>query len=175
MHYSRIMPPTSDHRYFTSTAVLLNEVLKLALSTTFAIYEASRNLAPQTPVTVLFEQIYRSVFSDDGWKLAIPATLYTLENTLQYVALGNLDPVHFQILYQLKVCRSIHSQHFTESQCHGNDATWIHRRGGHFLLGLGRGSGAAKSCQALSVLSQKWASPALLKGNIWTIGKASVA
>lgn len=97
------MRPTSDHRYFTSTAVLLNEVLKLALSTTFAIYEVSRNLAPQTPATVLFEQIYRSTFSGDGWKLAIPATLYTLENTLQYVALGNLDPVHFQILYQLKV------------------------------------------------------------------------
>lgn len=104
MHYSRIMPPTGDHRYFTSTAVLLNEVLKLALSTTFAIYEVSRSLAPQTPATVLFEQIYRSTFSGDGWKLAIPATLYTFENTLQYVALGNLDPVHFQILYQLKVC-----------------------------------------------------------------------
>ncbi|KAF3761851.1 nucleotide-sugar transporter [Cryphonectria parasitica EP155] len=103
MHYSRIMPPTSDRRYFTSTAVLLNEVLKLALSSTFAIYEVSRSLAPQTPATVLFEQIYRSVFSGDGWKLAIPATLYTLENTLQYVALGNLDPVHFQILYQLKI------------------------------------------------------------------------
>jgi UDP-sugar transporter A1/2/3 len=26
-----------------------------------------------------------------------------LENTLQYVALGNLDPVHFQVLYQLKI------------------------------------------------------------------------
>lgn len=106
MHYSRVMPATSDHRYFTSTAVLLNEVLKLALSTTFAIYEVSRSLAPQTPATVLFEQIYRSVFSGDGWKLTIPATLYTLENTLQYVALGNMDPVHFQILYQLKVCES---------------------------------------------------------------------
>lgn len=97
------MPQTGDHRFFTSTAVLLNEVLKLALSTTFAIYEVSRSLAPQTPATVLFEQIYRSVFSGDGWKLAIPATLYTFENTLQYVALGNLDPVHFQVLYQLKV------------------------------------------------------------------------
>lgn len=103
MHYSRIMPQTGDHRFFTSTAVLLNEVLKLALSTTFAIHEVSRSLAPQTPATVLFEQIYRSVFSGDGWKLAIPATLYTFENTLQYVALGNLDPVHFQVLYQLKV------------------------------------------------------------------------
>lgn len=103
MHYSRIMTPPGDHRYFASTAVLLNEVIKLAISLTFAIYESSRSLAPQTPVTVLLEQIYNSVFSGDSWKLAIPAVLYTLENTLQYVALSNLDAVHFQVLYQLKV------------------------------------------------------------------------
>jgi solute carrier family 35 (UDP-sugar transporter), member A1/2/3 len=103
MHYSRIMPPSGDHRYFTSTAVFLNEVIKLAISLTFAISEVSRTLAPSTPVSVIFEQIYNGVFSGDGWKLAIPATLYTLQNTLQYVAVGNLEAVHFQILYQLKV------------------------------------------------------------------------
>jgi UDP-sugar transporter A1/2/3 len=103
MHYSRIMPPAGDHRYFPSTAVFLGEVIKLAIALSFAVYEASSNLAPQTPVTVLFEAIYNSVFSGDGWKLVIPATLYTLQNTLQYVALGNLDPVHFQILYELKI------------------------------------------------------------------------
>jgi len=97
------MPPSGDHRYFSSTAVFLTEVIKLAISMTFNLYEVSRTLAPQTPATVIFEQIYNSVFSGDGWKLAIPATLYTLQNTLQYVALSNLDAVHFQILYQLKV------------------------------------------------------------------------
>jgi UDP-sugar transporter A1/2/3 len=96
------MPPQGGHRYFASTAVFLAEVLKLAVALTFAIYEASGSLAPQTPATVMFQQIYNSVFSGDGWKLVIPATLYTLQNTLQYVALGNLDPVHFQILYELK-------------------------------------------------------------------------
>ncbi|KAI1342970.1 nucleotide-sugar transporter [Xylariaceae sp. FL0016] len=103
MHYSRMMPPDGDHRYFTSTAVFLTEVIKLAISLTFAIYEVSRSLAPSTPATTIFEQIYNSVFSGDGWKLAIPAVLYTLQNSLQYVAVGNLDPVHFQILYQLKI------------------------------------------------------------------------
>jgi UDP-sugar transporter A1/2/3 len=44
-----------------------------------------------------------SVFSGDGWKLAIPAALYTLQNSLQYIAVSNLDAVHFQVLYQLKV------------------------------------------------------------------------
>ncbi|CAK7563111.1 MAG: UDP-galactose transporter Gms1 [Sporothrix epigloea] len=104
LHYSRVLPGApGGHRYFVSTAVLLTEVLKLAISLTFSIYEVSRTLAPQTPVTVLCEQIYNQVFSSDSWKLAIPAALYTLQNTLQYVALENLDPIHFQILYQLKI------------------------------------------------------------------------
>jgi UDP-sugar transporter A1/2/3 len=103
MHYSRMMPPDGDHRYFTSTAVFLTEVIKLAISLTFAIYEISRSVSPSTPATVLFQHIYDAVFSGDSWKLAIPAILYTLQNTLQYVGAGNLDPVHFQILYQLKI------------------------------------------------------------------------
>ncbi|KAK2074865.1 hypothetical protein P8C59_009037 [Phyllachora maydis] len=103
MHYSRIMPLDGDHRYFPSTAIFLDEIMKLAISMTFAIYDASNTLAPQAPVTALFEHIFSSVFSGDGWKLAVPATLYTLQNTLQYVALSNLDAVHFQILYQLKI------------------------------------------------------------------------
>ncbi|KAH7129992.1 nucleotide-sugar transporter-domain-containing protein [Dactylonectria estremocensis] len=103
MHYSRVMPPSGDHRYFTSTAVFLNEVIKLAVSLTLAIYETSKTLAPTTPATVLFEQIYNSVFAGDGWKLAVIAAFYTLQNLLQYVAVGNLDAVHFQILYQLKI------------------------------------------------------------------------
>jgi hypothetical protein len=103
MHYSRIMPLAGGHRYLTSTAVFLNEVIKLAISLSIAMYDISRTLPPSTPATVLFEQLYMSVFSGDGWKLAIPATLYTLQNSLQYIAVSNLAAVHFQILYQLKV------------------------------------------------------------------------
>lgn len=103
MHYSRIMPSAGSSRYLTSTAVFLNEVIKLAVSLSIALYDISRTLPPSTPATVLFEQLYSAVFSGDGWKLALPATLYTLQNTLQYVGVSNLDAVHFQILYQLKV------------------------------------------------------------------------
>lgn len=99
------MPPAGDHRYFPSTAVFLHEVIKLAVSLTLALYEASKTLAPSTPATVLFEQIYNAMFSADGWKLIIPGVFYTLQNILQYVAIENLDAVHFQVLYQLKVRR----------------------------------------------------------------------
>lgn len=113
------MPPEGDHRYFTSTAVFLNEVIKLAISLTLALYETSKTLAPSTPATVLFEQIYNGVFSNDGWMLAVPAALYTFQNLLQYVAVENLDPVHFQVLYQVKVRRP--SNHHPTS----NNQTWL--------------------------------------------------
>lgn len=109
------MPPSGDHRYFTSTAVFLNEVIKLAVSLSLAIYDASKTLAPTTPATVLFQQIYNSVFAGDGWKLALTAGFYTLQNMLQYVAIGNLDAVHFQILYQFKVCMNVKT-HVQSSQ-----------------------------------------------------------
>ncbi|KAI1436470.1 UDP-galactose transporter [Xylaria sp. CBS 124048] len=102
-HYTRTMPTFDDHRYFTSTAIFLTELIKLTISLTFAISEVSTTLAPTTPATVMFQQIYMSVFRGDGWKLAIPATLYTLQNTLQYVAVENLEPVHYQVVLQLKI------------------------------------------------------------------------
>lgn len=109
LHYSRTMPIAQGHRYLTSTAVFLNEVIKLAVSISIALYDISRTLPPSTPATVLFEQLFNSVFSGDGWKLSIPAALYTLQNSLQYIAVSNLDAVHFQILYQLKVREGVQS------------------------------------------------------------------
>jgi len=44
-----------------------------------------------------------SVLSVDCLKMAIPAALYTLQNTLLFTALANLEATMFQVLYQLKV------------------------------------------------------------------------
>ncbi|KAK9455234.1 nucleotide-sugar transporter-domain-containing protein [Dipodascopsis uninucleata] len=92
MHYSRVMPGyDSNSRYFASTAVLMNEVIKLAVCSVVAAY--SRGLTGS----------FTEVFSRDCWKLAIPACLYTIQNSLQYVAVSNLDAATFQVTYQLKI------------------------------------------------------------------------
>ncbi|KAF2488472.1 nucleotide-sugar transporter [Lophium mytilinum] len=103
MHYSRIMPQNGTHRYFASTAVLLNEVIKLGISLTMALYDMSSKLPSNTSASDLFGSLFAAVFTGDSWKLAIPAVLYTAQNTLQYAAVSNLDAATFQVTYQLKI------------------------------------------------------------------------
>ncbi|ANB12694.1 UDP-galactose transporter Gms1 [Sugiyamaella lignohabitans] len=92
MHYSRVMPGyTADSRYYASTAVLLNEIIKFVFCTIVCVYQQG------------FKSAFEDVFSGDCWKLSIPAFLYTLQNTLQYVAVSNLDAATFQVTYQLKI------------------------------------------------------------------------
>jgi UDP-galactose transporter len=103
MHYSRIMPLVNGHRYFTSTAVLLNEVLKLSIALVVALYDTAGNMGPNISYAELTRTLASQVFSGDSWKLAIPAALYTFQNSLQYVAVSNLDAATFQVTYQLKI------------------------------------------------------------------------
>ena len=98
-----LLGTSNPQRYFTSTAVFLNEVLKLGVCLTIALYEISQDMSPSTPATSLFSTLISNVFTGDSWKLAIPASLYTLQNSLQYIAISNLDAPTLQVTYQLKV------------------------------------------------------------------------
>ncbi|KAJ5088801.1 hypothetical protein N7456_012417 [Penicillium angulare] len=101
-HYSRVMPPAGGKRYLTSTAVFLNEVIKLAISLTMALYDVSKTAPPSMPATSLFFSLTNTVFSGDSWKLAIPAGLGVLSNSLQYIALSNMRAATFQATFQLQ-------------------------------------------------------------------------
>ena len=73
MHYSRIMPVIQGARYFTSTAVLLNEIIKLVICVAVVIYDKSREGKPWSLVG-----LWNEIFGGDAWKLTIPAALYTV-------------------------------------------------------------------------------------------------
>ena len=99
------MSPVNGHRYIPSTAVFLNEIAKLTISLTMALYDIATH--PKTPdsstAAGLFGALAKAVFSGDGWKMAIPAMLFTLQNNLQYIAISNLDAATFQVTSQLKI------------------------------------------------------------------------
>ena len=102
MYYSRIMP-SSGPRYITSTAVFLTEVVKFGICMTVALFEMAQEASLSTSAVTLFQNLASAVFSGDSWKLAIPAALYTIQHSLQYIAISHLDAATLQVTYQFKI------------------------------------------------------------------------
>ena len=97
------MPTPDGHRYLPSTAVFLVELLRLAVCFTIALYEMSQSMPRSMSISSLFDSLAGAIFSGDSWKIAMPAGLYTLANSLQYVAISNLDAATFHVTYQFKI------------------------------------------------------------------------
>jgi len=113
MHYSRVSTPASK-AYSPASAVLLNELLKGSISFFIALLRVSPiSWEEQTtweiicnlpyPWTNAFWNVCGEVFSPDCWKLSIPAILYVIQNSLQFVAISNLPVASFQVTYQMKI------------------------------------------------------------------------
>jgi hypothetical protein len=84
MHYSRVSTPPS-RTYSAATAVLMNEILKGTISLIIAFWRLDTAQTPyEHPHARTYPQRFatrlrklsREVFSQDCWKLSIPAILY---------------------------------------------------------------------------------------------------
>ncbi|KAK4123034.1 nucleotide-sugar transporter [Parathielavia appendiculata] len=106
MHYSRNNPTGGQPRYQASTAVMLVEVIKLLASLMLAAHDTFTS-HPDAPTSTITLHLCHSIFSPDSWKLIVPAALYTLQNSLVYTAISNLDTVTFQVTYQLKILTTV--------------------------------------------------------------------
>ncbi|RDB22162.1 UDP-galactose transporter [Hypsizygus marmoreus] len=116
MHYSRVSTPPALS-YSPASAVLLNELLKGSISFVIALSRV-REVAEipwhrksvwgiicslPYPWTKPFWSLCSEIFSPDCWKLSIPAILYVVQNSLQFVAISNLPVASFQVTYQMKI------------------------------------------------------------------------
>jgi len=86
----------TDHGGFLlSTAIIVVELLKLAFSVGYIVL-----VQKQSPFTVV-------TFIKSDWKntflLVVPATSYSLQMSLEYIAMANIDPASFSVLVQMKM------------------------------------------------------------------------
>jgi UDP-sugar transporter A1/2/3 len=85
--------------YISSTAVVLSELLKFILSLMMLTKNMKRK--PDFSLKSLFLEV---AGPDSDWiKMAVPATLYVVQNNLQYVGATELDAATFQITSQMKI------------------------------------------------------------------------
>ena len=93
MRYSRKQQASSTQLYNIGIVVTLQEVFKL-LVCCIAI-----SCGPDGTMEKALRPLGRP---RELLRIAIPAICFTLQNNILYVALSNLDPLTFQITYQIK-------------------------------------------------------------------------
>ncbi|XP_014835256.1 PREDICTED: UDP-galactose translocator-like, partial [Poecilia mexicana] len=105
IRYVRTLP---GDRFFTTSAVVMAEVLKVA--TCLLIVLLQKRCALKETLWFLLDSVVLQY--QDTLKLAVPSLIYTLQNNLQYVAISNLPAATFQVRTRTLICVS----------------TWSHRQ-----------------------------------------------
>ena len=98
LRYSRTAPTDGSPRYLASTAIVSSETLKIIICILLIFRDEG---SVQDLWNVIKEEIIMSPW--ETLKLLIPASLYTVQNNLLFMALSNLDAATYQVTYQLKI------------------------------------------------------------------------
>ena len=89
MRYTRIV---SGDLYFTTTAVVISESLKMVICLVIIFFQIRS-------FQKYFAHLYESLIVN--WKdtllMSVPAIVYMIQNNLQYVAVSNLEAAVFQV------------------------------------------------------------------------------
>ncbi|KAI8147033.1 nucleotide-sugar transporter-domain-containing protein [Fennellomyces sp. T-0311] len=95
MRYSRITP-SNGSLYIASTAVVMAELIKLAVCLIMLRRESQSWIECRS-------LLQKEILDHETFRLMIPSALYAIQNNLLYLALSNLEAATFQITYQLKI------------------------------------------------------------------------
>ncbi|XP_042900054.1 UDP-N-acetylglucosamine transporter isoform X2 [Parasteatoda tepidariorum] len=98
LRYSRTVPQAGP-RYLASTTIVISEILKILACLAVLCIECGWSLSHLK--LLLFQEIFKKPV--ETLKLLIPASLYTLQNNLLFIALSVLDAATYQVTYQLKI------------------------------------------------------------------------
>ncbi|GJN91315.1 hypothetical protein Rhopal_004335-T1 [Rhodotorula paludigena] len=106
---TRLSRTSSGTLYHPAVAVFTAEIVKASLSLFMLARQRTHAAAGKGGKAGYWTQAGRALSDlmqnqkSEQVKLAIPAALYALQNTLLYVALSNLDAATYQTTYQLKL------------------------------------------------------------------------
>ena len=94
----RYVRTASGDLFFSTTAILCHEILKVLVSIVLLYLESNS-------FTELCNQINQQIIKNpfDSIKTGIPAFLFTIQTNLVYLAISNLDAAVFQVTFQIKI------------------------------------------------------------------------
>ena len=105
MRYTRTLP---GDKYFTSTAVVICEGVKMTTCVVIIFYQLGFSLIKLS--RFLWESIVLQ--PADTLKLAVPSFIYMVQNNLLFIAVSNLSAATFQVSethqhFKIHLCRAI--------------------------------------------------------------------
>lgn len=104
LRYTRTRPETPDSpKAVISHVVCLQELCKFFVSIAWCVWDVLHS-SDESVSGDLIRGLRRELFSVENAKpMLIPAALFTLQNTLLFVALENLEATLFQVVYQSRL------------------------------------------------------------------------